>query len=237
MNYSNIVDSLEESSLNFIWNAQSTNRKTGNVPTLYIGHTKEEAWDSCSGCNLRGNGCYAWSGSVAIGASSTRKAFKKGQDKTLAYAMEHKHKKAKMLRVSAIGDIGRCSSSQAKEIIDTAQKHGLNLVGYTHHWREAKVSTKWKGKLMASCERLQDADEAVSKGWRATCLVPSTQSKSFLSPNGNKVVICPAQTAEAAGKTLTCNDCRLCDASRLLAPIIGFQVHGSQLEKANKHIA
>lgn len=239
MDYLNLVHSLsfvekkEDKSFNFIWNARSTNKKTGDVPTLYIGHTKEEAWGSCEGCELRGEGCYAWSGSVKMGAASARRAFHNGADKSLSYALTHKNKEAKMLRISAIGDIGRCSHIQAQEIKDASISHNIPIVGYTHHWREPSVEDKWKGFLMASCESIEDADRAVSRGWRATCLVPENQDSSFVSKEGNKVVICPAQTQAKKGITLTCNDCRLCNASKSkLAPIIGFQVHGAQKNKA-----
>jgi hypothetical protein len=223
---------LSEDHFNLIWNARSRNKKTGDVPTLYIGYTKQEAWESCNGCPLRGNGCYAWSGSVNIGASSTRKARNNGADKTLSYAIANRHPNARMIRLSAIGDIGRCSSHQATEIKETISRSGLQLVGYTHHWIETKVANNWKGTLMASCETIADADFAVSQGWRATCIVSKDTVKPFKSPAGNRVVVCPAQTAALLGKTVTCNSCRLCDASKTnLSPIVAFIVHGNQSEK------
>ena len=232
MNYDNILESLqsfsEEKDFNLIWNAKATNVKTGNVPTLFIGHTKQEAWESCNGCNLRGNGCYAWSGSVNIGASSTRRALAKGADKTLSYALKNRHVNARMVRVSAIGDIGRCSSKQASEIKEAIGKTKLELVGYTHHWREERVAKNWRGSLMASCEKINDADLAVSQGWRATTIVDEKSPHTFISPAGNKVVICPAQTKN----NITCNQCRLCNGSKKAAPIIAFIAHGNQMEKA-----
>jgi hypothetical protein len=232
MNYNNILESLESTSeekdFNLIWNARASNVKTGNVPTLFIGHTKQEAWESCDGCKLRGNGCYAWSGSVNIGSSSTRRAFSRGANKTLSYALQNRHKAARMVRVSAIGDIGRCSSAQATEIKNTIAQSKLELVGYTHHWREERVAKNWRGSLMASCEKIDDADLAVSQGWRATTIVPENSPHTFISPSGNKVVVCPAQTKG----NITCNQCRLCNGSKKAAPIIAFIAHGNQMEKA-----
>ena len=232
MNYDNILESLEslseEQDFNLIWNARATNVKTGNVPTLFIGHTKQEAWESCNGCNLRGNGCYAWSGSVNIGASSTRRAYSKGADKSLSYALKNRHINARMVRVSAIGDIGRCSTKQSIEIKNAIAESKLELVGYTHHWREEKVANNWRGSLMASCEKIEDADIAVGQGWRATAIVPEGTANTFTSPAGNKVVVCPAQTKS----NITCNQCRLCNGSKKAAPIIAFIAHGNQMEKA-----
>lgn len=232
MNYDNILESLESASeeqdFNLIWNAQAVNVKTGNVPTLYIGHTKQEAWESCDGCKLRGNGCYAWSGSVNIGSSSTRRAYARGANKTLSYALQNRHKSARMVRISAIGDIGRCSSKQAAEIKETISQSKLELVGYTHHWREEKVAKNWRGSLMASCEKIEDADLAVSQGWRATAIVPEGTPNAFITPAGNKAIVCPAQTMP----NITCNKCRLCNGSKKAAHIIAFIAHGNQTEQA-----
>lgn len=221
--------------MNVLFTAQSKNSKTGNVPTAWVGESKEEAWNSCEGCSLRGNGCYAWRGSVQLGFLNVARANRNGADKSLEFALENRHKDAKMFRLTAIGDIGRCGDEIAASILSKIDEAGLEPVGYTHHWREENVAETWKGVLMASCETEDDADLAVSQGWRATMIVDESVNQSFYTKAGNKVVICPAQTK----KGITCNDCRLCNGKKKAAPIIAFQVHGkaSNVIKTEGHLA
>ena len=65
--------------MNVIATPTSSNRKTGNVPTLWVGKTEEEAKESCSGCGLISK-CYAWSGAVRFGAISARKKAASAQE-------------------------------------------------------------------------------------------------------------------------------------------------------------
>lgn len=221
--------------MNLLFTAQSKNSKTGNVPTAWVGESKEEAWGSCEGCSLRGNGCYAWNGRVQFGFLNIVRSNRNGADKSIEFALENRHKDAKMFRLTGIGDIGRCGDDIAASILSKIDDAGLEPVGYTHHWREDAVADTWKGVLMASCETEADADLAVSQGWRATMIVNENVSKSFYTKAGNKVVICPAQTKEG----VTCNDCRLCNGEKKAAPIVAFQVHGNGTKaiKTEGHLA
>lgn len=211
--------------MNILWTAQSRNAKTGNIPTAWVGQTKEEAWDSCDGCVLRGAGCYAWSGSVRMGHSNLLKVASNGADRSIDWALENRHSSARNVRLTGIGDIGRCGKEIADQIVEHIEAEGLGIVGYTHHWRENEVAEAWKGRLMASCETEEDADKAVSEGWRATMIVGEDSPRTFRTAAGNRVSVCPAQLREGS---IDCNNCRLCDASRDLAPVIAFIVHGNK---------
>ena len=129
---------------------------------------------------------------------------------------------ARMVRVTGLGDVGRSGRALADSIIAEAARVGLAVVGYTHHWREEGVAEAWRGRLMASTETLADADRAAREGWRASVVVPADHPRFSKTPEGRTVVVCPEQ---ATGK-VTCNDCRLCDASRS-GPIIAFREHGN----------
>lgn len=211
--------------MDILWTAKSRNSKTGNMPTAWVGSTKEEAWDSCEGCSLRGNGCYAWSGSVRMGHGGLLRAAANGADRSLEWALENRHKGARNVRLTGIGDIGRCGKDKADAIVERIQQEGLGILGYTHHWREESVAEAWKGRLMASCETAEDADKAVAEGWRATMIVSEDTARTFKTEAGNRVSVCPAQLREGS---IDCNNCRLCDASRDLAPVIAFIVHGNK---------
>lgn len=215
-----------------LWAAGSSNVKTGDVPTAWVGLTKSACLESCRGCALApvavgGNGeCYSHSGSPAIAASSIRKAAERGHDRTLAAALNSAKRTAKMVRYTAIGDGGRVLDGVADRIIATVRGAGMSLVGYTHHWREQFVAQAWRGHLMASANSLAEADEALAQGWRTAAVVPMDTPARGLTPNGARYIVCPAQTAEERGAKVTCNDCRLCDASRP-GPVIAFREHGN----------
>lgn len=215
--------------MNVIATPTSSNRKTGNVPTLWVGKTEEEAKESCSGCGLISK-CYAWSGAVRFGAISARKkAASAPETRTIDAAIRGAARSARMLRATGIGDIGRSGQSLADYVTGAARSAGLALVGYTHHWREADVAASWRGRLMASTETPEDADRAVAEGWRATLVVPADTPRVSTTPAGHKVIVCPAQLAEEPtyhGKPIVCNDCKLCEAAKP-GPVVAFRFHGN----------
>jgi hypothetical protein len=218
---------LSETSI--LWAPTSRNVKTGNVPTAWVGETRTECRESCRGCPLApadvgGDGsCYSHSGSPAIAASSIRKAAARGRDKSLIAAIRGAARSARMVRYTAIGDGGRVAPGVADRIASTVRDAGLQLVGYTHHWRDALVSADWRGRLMASVDNLADADAALAAGWRAAAVVPEDQPARGTTPGGARYVVCPAQVTDGR---VTCNDCRLCDGSRP-GPVIAFREHGN----------
>lgn len=211
-----------------LWTARSGNVKTGDVPTAWVGRTRDEARASCAGCPLLDQGCYAHSGSVGMGGLSVRKgAVTVPARYTLANALAKRARTAKMARVTAIGDAGRLPAEDADVVVATIRAAGLAVVGYTHHWREAPVAKAWRKRLMASTESLADVDAATDAGWRATVVVATDAPRVTTTPAGRRVVVCPAQIAEELGKKVTCDDCRLCDAARP-GPAIAFRAHGNQ---------
>jgi hypothetical protein len=225
-----------------LWAHGSTNVKTGDVPTAWVGLTKAACRETCRGCpmaprDVGGDGsCYSHSGSPAIAHASIRKAAAAGKPRTLASALNGAARSARMVRYTAIGDGGRVAPGVADRIVDAVKAAGLALVGYTHHWREAQVSADWRGRLMASVGDLAEADEALAQGWRPAAVVPVDHPARSTTPGGATVVVCPAQVAEAAGRSVTCNTCRLCDASRS-GPVIAFREHGNGIKGRDKALA
>lgn len=209
--------------MDILWTSGTTNRKTGNVPTGWIGSNIEEARQSCNGCPLLDNGCYAHQGSPRIGFVSLTKAFNRGLDRSFKTALRLRRKKAKMIRLGALGDPSAATDEQIKEIVETSEAQKISLVGYTHFWRRAD-GARWRGKLMASCDTKQDLVDAIKDGWRATVVVPPDYpqvTKLEVDGKTHTLLVCPAQMKEK----VTCNDCRLCDASKK-GPHIAFRVHG-----------
>jgi len=215
-------------SIKMLWTAKTRNSKTGNVPTAYIGESVKEAWNSCKGCALRdSHRCYAWNGMVNAGFRNILKAYKNNKKRySLKNALEKLGPTVRMVRVGALGDPARASHATLRRNAQKIRFLGLAFIGYTHHWREV-ANSKLNSLLMASCETVEQADEAVKKGWRATTIVPwDHKGKRFITPAGNQALVCPAQTT--AG--MTCNTCRLCDADRKTNfSVIAFKDHGPQV--------
>lgn len=195
--------------------------------------------------------CYAWQGTarMAFGSMcrskdraeetvslleakpdlsrSEKRELKKAKSKyTLAAAMAKASRGAKMIRMTAIGDAGLLPKSTASTIKDEAKKAGLKIVGYTRAWRHhPERSAHWQGVLMASTMTLDEADQAIDQGWRASTVLakdhPVTGHKRnrFTTPKGRKGVICP----NMIDASITCNNCRLCGGPK--GPVIGFFTH------------
>lgn len=220
-----------------IWCFPTTsNAKTGPVPTVAI--HPEDARESCTGCPLSpkavgGNGnCYAWSGRVAQGLFRSAVAKRKSYGEGLAgvgSALAFRSVAAKMIRITSLGDIGR-APEYAAPLAELAKEFALDLVGYTHHWREP-VAAPWKGNLMASVEgELEELLKPAACGWRGA-LVHRLRLEPFLEthgragrlPNGQSWLLCPAQLKPGE---ITCNDCRLCAGSKA-GPHVVFAFHGA----------
>jgi hypothetical protein len=205
------------------WVARSANRKTGDMPQLAIGATVDETRASCAAvaCPLLGAGCYAWRGTPAMGLRSAQHSRAAGRGPmTLSAALALRAPSARAVRLGSIGDPAVLGARRLGAIVRTVRKLGLAVVGYTHGWRSRPALRCF---LMASCETMEQADEAIAAGWRATVILdPKTPGKSLATPGGNRVLICPAQ--QQPGR-ITCNTCQLCDPARRGPAAIGFLKH------------
>lgn len=233
-----------------LWVGQSDNRKTGNVPTAYVGATAEETLATCQKVRcpllpLRYGGrggqiheglklhtCYAWTGPPRWAQAAMQKALIAGQSIrwSLTRVLSQVAPSARIARYTAIGDGGVAGVGVRDEVVAQVKAAGLELVGYTAGWW-ADFAAHWRGHLMASTFTPEMADAAVEAGWRAAVVLPKDYplegGNRFTTPGGNKGVVCPAQMKDrvkAGRKPITCNDCRLCAASRP-GPVVGFLTH------------
>jgi hypothetical protein len=228
--------------LEIVWVTRPSNRKTGEIPTGYIGTSRAEAWDSCEGCALRGNGCYAWAGTPLMGfASALRGRREVPYRYTIEGALSLRSKLARAIRFGALGDPSAASSKTLRKASKLARSAGLAVLGYTHHWRRVSKQTL-RTMLMASCDNVAQADVAISQGWKPAAIVPqfSANPRGESTPLGARLLRCPAQKT----KTVTCNDCRLCDPQnpywekQTSYVGIAFQDHGPKsLERKEKRAA
>lgn len=213
-----------------LWVKGANNEKTGDVPTMWIGRTREESLKSCEGCPLLEGGCYAQFGRPAMAHSGMTRAHKRGKDYSLETALANSRRAAKMARLGGIGDPGALRN--VKAVIRKIRDFGLDAVGYTHHWRGRPDLA---GELMASCETLEGADQAIDSGYRAAVVLESdflakNKGRKFTTPKGRNGIVCPAIVSN---NKVTCNDCRLCDGSKP-GPVIGFPDHGPKSRRKTK---
>jgi len=217
-----------------LWTARSKNRKNDDVPQGYIGRTREESKATCkkAKCPMlegkNGRHCYAQKGTPSWAHANICKAFAKGRDYSLETALKKRNPKAKIVRLGAVGDpVG--AQQETLEAYGKVKKAGLLFIGYTHAW---KAMPNFHDVLLASCDTLEEADRAIQCGWKPCVVLPHDhQGRVFLTPKGNKGIVCPAMLAP--GK-VTCNTCRMCDASKK-TPVIGIPDHGPGRNRVKKY--
>ena len=213
-----------------MWVPETTASKLGPVPVLYIGRTREESLSSCIGCKLLDDReCYAQFGSPSWAHASMIAASLKGKTYTLAGALLKSRREAKMVRISAVGNVTAFDPSVVFRWVKAIQDFGLQLVGYIHLWRE---NPQYAGVFMASCDDLSEVDEALETFGRAAVVLPyDFKGRTFTTPGGAKGIVCPA----IVNDKVTCNTCRLCDASKP-GPVIGFPNHGPKYRSKLKKL-
>ena len=224
--------------MKILFTARSRNAKTGDVPTAWIGATLEESRRSCKGCEQLDRGtCYAQFGQVAVGMRSIERSAtaKPAAHYTIRRALAARHKSARMVRFSALGDCARADRRQLQRAFAATKRAGLAIVGYTHFWQD---HPEIRGQLMASCDDFTAARAANAAGWRAAIIAPAGTTGT-ITIDGVRAIECPAVAATRHGKKYTCNDCAagkrgaLCDASTD-APNVYFAEHGQAVARQQR---
>jgi len=231
--------------MQMLWRPTSGNSKTGNIPQGYVGATKQQTETSCAGCKLRrkdpktgeGGGCYYWQGQTQGAHESMRVRERRHPDEyTLEYALKNCRRTARYLRAAVGGDPNVFDRTTVQSWHDKTKAAGLQgVLAYNHFFKDK--GSHLKGLTMASCDTLEDADEAIDAGWRAAVTIdshklpgskrkilnktPEWAGEIYTTPKNRKVILCPAQVGRR-----DCNTCGLCDATKHNnVPIIGFLRH------------
>ena len=228
-----------------LWRPDSRNTKTGPIPQGYVGATRQETEESCKGCPMRrrnkstgkGGGCYFWNGQ-ATGAQTSmqRRAAERPAEYTLDHALNFARRTANYVRGAVGGDPCIFTRDQVKGWHNQTRAAGLRgLLLYTHFF-DTKGS-HLKHLAMASVDTLGRADKAVESGWKAAVTIrdrkapgsrkpqlktiPEWDGKTYTTPAGREVPLCPAQISNK-----DCNTCGWCDPRNYEAPpIVGFLIH------------
>ena len=229
--------------------AMSHNHKTGPMPV------STSMMQTCpDSCPFRGRGCYSNYGPLLVHWKRYSECTSDVREDYLSFLEDvRKLPAGQTWRHNQAGDL----LSKDGEYIDPVAAFELARVNdgkdgftYTHygvveqkgtrpeaaaHNREIIESLNHMGLTTnISCNSLVHADRVIATGIKApvTVLVPEKvmkdNIKSFKTPAGNRVVVCPNVT-----RGLQCKDCNLCMKPDRSA-IIAFPAHGSGKKRAEE---
>jgi hypothetical protein len=179
--------------------------------------------------------CYAKFGYVGIVTSRLDKAGMKCDASALEVA------KAEALAIDALTSglplrlhvVGDCRTNATAKIVAKAavnyskRKKNAPVWTYTHAHREVSRESWGAVSVLASCESLHDAKEAMGRGYAAAVVTGPhhANGKAYKdAATGLRVIPCPSQVGDT-----TCADCKLCwnDKNLLTTKsVIGFEAHG-----------
>ena len=202
----------------------SSNAKTGPIPV------STSSSETCPpSCPFRMKGCYAKSGPLALHWKLITEGGR-GLDFDSFCEEIQRLPRNQLWRHNQAGDL-----AGAGEYIDasalaqlTKANNGRKGYTYTHKYsteenREAIRCANQNGfTVNLSANSLAHADELAAFDCGPVVVVlPSTQTTNTLTPQGRKVVICPATQRDC----VTCASCGLCQKQR--GAIVGFPAHGT----------
>ena len=154
--------------------------------------------------------------------------------------------RGQLWRHNQAGDLGYTKDADNRELIrldllkslvDANKASGAKGYTYTHHKLDylhnleaVKYANRNGFTVNASCESMTQADDAISAGVPAVCVVDNSQPVPARTPAGHRVVVCPAQTRDT-----NCADCGLCQQSKRTC-VVAFLAHGNKSKKVNQSL-
>lgn len=209
---------------------KSANKKTGKIPVSMTDRS------SCpSTCIWYNKGCYALYGPLNI-------HWKRVSDKKYGDSWEDFCYKVKSLpsgqlwRHNSAGDLPGEDCKINKEMLQLLITSNQNKKGFTYthkpitNHNEAENNKKMihianqNGFCVnLSAFNIEKADSMYKLNiGPVTVVLPVNSPKKIITPDGNKIIVCPAQLSEF----VTCDKCKLCAYTQRKI-IIGFLAHGT----------
>ena len=214
------------------WVFASNDSKTGKVLASYS--PKSTCPDTCS---LKEGGCYAW-GLFYLRILGDKIENTKFKLRSLKEALPKRKGDCKIARHRIAGDIVG-DVEETLEEIKLIEEEGLINIGYTHHWKSEEAAPL-KPHFRASCQSIEEMNEAHSMGWSVALMVPEDTPKSMRFEDGKRGFVCPARHGVEGKKDITCNTCTLCRVDdRTKDKVVMFKIHGtkSTLNQAREKIS
>jgi hypothetical protein len=211
---------------------KSGNTKVGQIAITYASQA------SCpSSCPLKDAGCYAELGRVGMVTHELNKSTASPLEVALEEAAAIRAMQTtRPLRLHGVGD---CSTVETTKIVAEACEEYPGIVyTYTHAHRDVPRKNWLHVSVLASCESLDEAADAMERGYAAAVVVPEHESrgpKVVFDSQGRSMLLqpCPQQTTPG----VTCNSCRLCmKDQRLLGQrrVIAFEAHGQRSRRVRE---
>ena len=210
---------------------RSSNAKTGPIPV------STTSSDTCPDvCPLRGSGCYADSGPLALHWKRVSSGARGGSLEELCTAVRE-FPEGQLWRHNQAGDLpGDGDLIDAIALLRlVAANVGRRGFTYTHKPpiganAAAIADANARGfTVNLSANNLAHADELAALGIGPVAVVlPTDQSSNTVTPGGRRVVICPATQRD----DVSCATCKLCASNVATRPIVGFPAHGSGAKRA-----
>ena len=208
----------------------SRNEKTGPIPVT----TSSE--ETCPpACPLKGAGCYAEGGKLAM---FWRKVNAKKAGLAWAEALQQiaKLPRGTLWRHNQAGDLPGVGNEIDPIAMGELVKANRGRRGFTYTHKPASLANLTMVRIALregftvnlSADNLATADELASTGLPVVVVLPSDQVTALKTPGGRHVAICPATISDE----VTCATCGLC-AEPDRNSIIGFPAHGNRKAKAS----
>lgn len=244
---------------------KSDNRKTGPIyVTSSAQQSCPNGENNSYRCPFLNAGCYAEGGPQGVTTKRMNttagqaqadsleiaKAEAAALDKLAGYLNTYQGGPSKMLRLHIVGDAVTTESAKIlaeacqpfyrrSDRIDTLPGDGgagvSKVWAYTHGWRNVPRSAWGDVSILASCETLEDLEQAHARGYACAAVVPDYDNahlgarwKAYPKENGFIILPCPN---EARPEKPTCDKCGLClreDMLRSKKMVIAFATHGSK---------
>ncbi len=208
----------------------SSNSKLGKKVRATYREVGPTCPQSCP--HLQKSVCYALYGFVNIHA---KKSPYHGTDAQRVHDWLLNLPRGHKVRHHVSGDFMEPSGQVDEEYVDSllaAHEARSDLQGwsYTHAWDQLKSSRLNSTKSLtvnASCDSLEEVEEALEAGWPSTMVVDQNAESKPLKIDGQKarLVICPHQT-----HGIQCSECMLC-FRKARSCVVGFRVHGTGKSK------
>jgi hypothetical protein len=218
----------------------SGNSKTGPIPVSMS--PKSTCPDTCP---LKAGGCYAAGGPINL--HWTRLSTGKAGILWAAFLSSVKAlHRGQLWRHNQAGDLPGDNVTIDRKALGQLVDANKGKRGFTYTHKptlegEAEPSTIASNRIAISeanamgftvnlsADNLTEADElAKLEIGPVVTLLPATQSTNTVTPDGRKVVVCPATNRE----NVSCATCQLCQKVNR-SHIIGFPAHGFSTKKAN----
>ena len=210
---------------------KSANVKTGAIPVSTS--SRESCPDTCP---LRKAGCYADAGPLALHWNKVTEQ-QRGTDWNTFCTSIAALPDGQLWRHNQAGDlpgVGNAIDAKALKQLSAANA-GKRGFTYTHKPPTGSNLTALRAANAAgfvvnlSANSVAHADTLAKLGLPVAAVVPQDSPDRFTTPEGNRVVICPAQRVDG----LSCDKCRLC-AKGNRGFIVGFKPHGAASKAVNQ---